>query len=141
LPRAATVELLPLRVADIPPYLVKATAAPESRWQPVFDHLIRDKGGKLADWAERASLPVADLEDTAIVRLALAACAKTLTGKAAAGSTQRRKRSVFYNALGYAVEQGHLPANPVDRVQWTAPAVAATVDRRVVVSLPRPRRS
>ena len=86
------------------------------------------------DWAKRASLPVADLEDTAIVRLALAACAKTLTGKAAAGSTQRRRRSVFYNALGYAVEQGHLPANPVDRVQWTAPAVAATVDRRVVVS-------
>jgi hypothetical protein len=86
------------------------------------------------DWAERASLPVADLEATTIVRLALAACAKTLTGKAAAGSTQRRKRSVFYNALGYAVEQGHLPANPVDRVQWTAPTVAATVDRRVVVS-------
>ena len=86
------------------------------------------------DWAERASLPVADLEDTATVRLALAACAGTLTGKAAAGSTQRRKRSVFYNALGYAVEQGHLAANPVDRIQWTAPAVAASVDRRVVVS-------
>ena len=86
------------------------------------------------DWAERASLPVAALEDTGTVRLALAACAKTLTGKAAAGSTQRRKRSVFYNALGYAVEQGHLAANPVDRVQWTAPSVAATVDRRVVVS-------
>src|SRR5271165_4298511 len=86
------------------------------------------------DWAERASLPVAELEDTATVRHALGACARNLTGKPAAGSTQRRKRSVFYNALGYAVEQGHLPANPVDRVQWTAPAVAATVDRRVVVS-------
>ena len=86
------------------------------------------------DWAERASLPVAALEDTATVRLALAACAKNLTGKAAAGSTQRRKRSVFYNALGYAVEQGHLTANPVDRIQWTTPAVAASVDRRVVVS-------
>ncbi len=86
------------------------------------------------DWAERASLPVAALEDTATVRLALAACASTLAGKAAAGSTQRRKRSVFYNALGYAVEQGHLAANPVDRIQWTAPAVAASVDRRVVVS-------
>jgi len=85
-------------------------------------------------WAERASLPVGELEDTATVRLALAACARTLTGKAAAGSTQRRKRSVFYNALGYAVEQGHLPANPVDRIQWTTPAVAASVDRRVVVS-------
>jgi len=85
-------------------------------------------------WAERASLPVAELEDTATVRLALGACGKTLAGKAAAGSTQRRKRSVFYNALGYAVEQGHLPANPVDRIQWTTPAVAASVDRRVVVS-------
>jgi integrase len=86
------------------------------------------------DWAERASLPVAELEDTVTVRLALAACAKTLTGKAAAGATQRRKRSVFYNALGYAVEQGHLASNPVDRIQWTTPAVAASVDRRVVVS-------
>jgi integrase len=68
------------------------------------------------------------------VRLALGACGKTLTGKAAAGSTQRRKRSVFYNALGYAVEQGHLASNPVDRIQWTTPAVAQSVDRRVVVS-------
>src|SRR5450756_1361857 len=85
------------------------------------------------DWAGRASLPVAELEDTATVRLALGACAKTLNGKAAAGSTQRRKRSVFYNALGYAVEQGHLTSNPVDRIQWTTPAVAASVDRRVVV--------
>ena len=94
----------------------------------------REKIAAALGWAERASLPVAELEDTATVRLALGACAKTLTGKAAAGSTQRRKRSVFYNALGYAVEQGHLPSNPVDRIQWTTPAVAASVDRRVVVS-------
>jgi hypothetical protein len=86
------------------------------------------------DWAEHASLPITELEETATVRLALAACARTLTGKAAAGSTQRRKRSVFYNAFGYGVEQGHLAANPVDRIQWTTPAVAQTVDRRVVVS-------
>ena len=82
-------------------------------------------------WAARASLPLSALDDPATVRLALGACAKTLTGKPAAGSTQRRKRSVFYNALGYAVELGRLPSNPVDRIQWTAPAVAATVDRRV----------
>jgi hypothetical protein len=92
------------------------------------------------DWAERASLPVADLEDTVIVRLALAACARNLTGNPAAGSTQRRKRSVFYNALGFAVEQGHLASNPVDRIQWTAPAVAQMVNRRVVVSPARPGR-
>jgi integrase len=29
---------------------------------------------------------------------------------------------------------GLLSSNPVDRIQWTAPAVAASVDRRVVVS-------
>jgi hypothetical protein len=46
----------------------------------------------------------------------------------------RRKRWVFYNALGYAVEGGHLPSNSVDRIQWTTSAVAQTVDRRVVVS-------
>jgi hypothetical protein len=86
------------------------------------------------EWAERASLPVTDLEETATVRLALGACARTLAGKPAAGSTQRRKRSVFYNGLGYAVELGLLGSNPVDRIQWTAPAVAQSVDRRVVVS-------
>jgi integrase len=85
-------------------------------------------------WAARASLPLGALDDPATVRVALGACAKTLTGKPAAGSTQRRKRSVFYNALGYAVELGRLPSNPIDRIQWTAPAVAQTVDRRVVVS-------
>jgi integrase len=85
-------------------------------------------------WAARASLPLSALDDPATVRVALGACARTLTGKPAAGSTQRRKRSVFYNALGYAVELGRLPSNPIDRIQWTAPAVAQTVDRRVVVS-------
>jgi hypothetical protein len=68
------------------------------------------------------------------VRLALITCAAALAGKPAAGSTQRRKRSVFYNALIYAVELGRLDSNPVDRIQWTAPAVAQSVDRRVVVS-------
>ncbi len=29
---------------------------------------------------------------------------------------------------------GHLASNPVDRILWTTPAVAASVDRRVVVS-------
>ena len=86
------------------------------------------------DWAARASLPVTELEETATVRLALAACAKTLAGKAAAGSTQRRKRSVFYNALGYAVELGPPRLEPGRPDPVDRPRVAASVDRRVVVS-------
>ena len=34
----------------------------------------------------------------------------------------------------HAVELGLLGSNPVDRIQWTASAVAQSVDRRVVVS-------
>jgi hypothetical protein len=84
------------------------------------------------DWAAAASVNVADLDDPAVIRAALGACAVTLGGMPAAATTQRRKRSVLYNALGYAVELGLLPANPVDKVQWKTPGVAATVDRRVV---------
>ncbi|GAA4640722.1 hypothetical protein GCM10023196_107340 [Actinoallomurus vinaceus] len=73
-------------------------------------------------------------ERAKVTRKALDACAKTIDGGPAAATMARRKRSVLYNALGYAVELGLLSANPVDRVQWTAPEVAETVDRRVVAS-------
>jgi hypothetical protein len=49
-----------------------------------------DPTERIADalgWAERASLPVAELEDTATVRLALGACGKTLTGKGSTGGS------------------------------------------------------
>jgi hypothetical protein len=36
-----------------------------------------------------------DLEETATVRLALAACAKTLAGKSAAGSTLSRSETQY----------------------------------------------
>ena len=84
------------------------------------------------DWIQAASIAVSALDDPAVVRAALGACASTLAGKAAAATTQRRKRSVLYNAIGYAVELGLLPANPVDKIQWKTPGVAETVDRRVV---------
>ena len=52
----------------------------------------------------------------------------------AAATTIYRKRAVFYNALGYAVERKLLPTNPIDQVQWSAPEVAESVHRRVVAS-------
>jgi hypothetical protein len=48
LPQAAVVELLPLRPSDTRAYLSQATAPPESRWQPVLDHLSHHKDGQLA---------------------------------------------------------------------------------------------
>jgi hypothetical protein len=75
------------------------------------------------------------------VRLALGACAKTLARKPAAGSPQRRKRSLFYNALGYAVELGLLGSNPVDRIQWTAPPSRRESTGGSSSAPPRPGRS
>jgi integrase len=86
------------------------------------------------DWAAAASQPVTALDDPDVLRMALGACARTQAGKPAAATTARRKRSVLYNAVGYAVEQRLLDGNPIDRIQWKAPEVAETVDRRVVVS-------
>ena len=85
-------------------------------------------------WLARASLPVVELESTALVRLVLDGFCVRLDGKPAAATTVQRKRAVFYNALGYAVELGILESNPVDRVQWTAPEVAQAIDRRVVAN-------
>jgi hypothetical protein len=77
-----------------------ATGAVRLAFNPVSrDQAPREKVAAALDWAQRASLPVAALQDTATVRLALTACARNLDGKPAAGSTQRRKQSVFYNAL------------------------------------------
>ena len=58
---------------------------------------------------------MAALEDPATVRAVLGACARRLDGKPAAATTTRRKRAVFANALGYAVElaaAARQPARP-----------------------------
>ncbi|MEU8607123.1 tyrosine-type recombinase/integrase [Actinoplanes sp. NPDC048791] len=85
-------------------------------------------------WLERASLPVTELDTVASVRRVLDGLCTRIDGKPAAASTIRRKRAIFYNAVGYAVELGRLDGNPIDRIQWTAPEVASGVDRRVVAN-------
>jgi integrase len=85
-------------------------------------------------WVEASSRPVSALRDLAVVRGVLDALTLRLDGKPAAATSVYRKRAVFYNAVGLAVERRLLPSNPIDLVQWTAPAVAEAVDRRVVAS-------
>jgi len=80
------------------------------------------------------SLPITALASPDMVRRALNACARTLSDSPAAATTTRRKRAVFANALGFAVERELLAANPMDKVQWKAAEVARSVDRRVVAN-------
>ena len=88
-------------------------------------------------WLEKASAPVASLRDLATAPPRARRAFQAHGWSAAAATTMYRKRAVFYNALGYAVERQLLPANPIDQVQWSAPEVAETVDRRVVAALIR----
>jgi integrase len=87
-------------------------------------------------WLRRASVPLAELVEAATVRTAMDVLALKLDGKPVAATTLRRKRSVFYNVLQYAVELEELPFNPADklRVRSRRSKVVVSVDRRVVVN-------
>ncbi|MEU7909271.1 site-specific integrase [Actinoplanes sp. NPDC049118] len=87
-------------------------------------------------WLERASLPLSELSDPAVVRSVLDFLTTQSDGRAAAATTQRRKRAVFYNVLQYAVELDLLDFNPVDklRVRSVREKVTTEVDRRVVIN-------
>lgn len=45
-----------------------------------------------------------------------------------------RKRAIFYNSVEYAVELGHLPANPIASIKWRAPKISEAVNPRVVIN-------
>jgi integrase len=85
-------------------------------------------------WMEGQAPPLAEIADPARLRPILDALAVRLDGTAASPATIARKRSALYSALDYAVELGHLPTNPMDRLKWKAPAQTDVVDRRVVVN-------
>ena len=85
-------------------------------------------------WLERNSLPVSCLSNPQVIRAALDGLRVRLHGSPAAATTITRKRAVFHNALGYAVELGLLPANPADTVQWHAPKAAVALSPQTVAS-------
>ncbi len=86
------------------------------------------------DWAQRHSLPLQELDDPKVIRLALEALTLRLDGARAAATTITRKRAVFYNALGYAAELGLLASNPLDRIPWKRPRASGAVDPRLAAS-------
>ena len=85
-------------------------------------------------WLGRASLPVTQLGDPRTMRAALDALTVRLDGNRSAAATVARKRAVFHDALGYAVELGLLPANPLGQVRWSAPRAATVVNPQTVAS-------
>ena len=57
-----------------------------------------------------------------------------MDGTPAAANTISRKRAVLRCALGYAVELGLLPANPIEKVQWHPPKATIAISPVTVAS-------
>ncbi|WP_436788579.1 tyrosine-type recombinase/integrase [Yinghuangia sp. YIM S10712] len=89
---------------------------------------------KAIAWLEKASMPVADLKEAKHIHDVLDALGRKLDGTAAGAETTRRKRSVLYNVLDYAVELEHLATNPIDKVKRKRIKVSEVVDRRAVAN-------
>ncbi|WP_436758207.1 tyrosine-type recombinase/integrase [Streptosporangium sp. V21-05] len=119
-----------------PDPLVLREALRQYALPPAARQLVRPEVIRTAlAWLERHSLHIADLNKVRNVRLGLDALTLRLDGGAAAATTIARKRSVFYNALQYAVDLEELPSNPIDKVKaWKPPKIREVVDRRVVVN-------
>ena len=68
------------------------------------------------------------------MRVVLETLAARLDGKPAAARVIGKRRRVLFNVVEYAVEQGHLAANPLPAFRWRPPKVSSAIDKRVVVN-------
>ncbi|MFF4988658.1 tyrosine-type recombinase/integrase [Streptosporangium saharense] len=131
-----TPALVDEKASGKPDLLILREALRQFAFPPAARQLDRPEEIRTAlAWLGRHSLPVTDLAKVRNVRLGLDALTLRLDGGAAAATTIARKRSVFYNALQYAVDLEELASNPIDKVKaWKPPKVREVVDRRVVVN-------
>lgn len=95
---------------------------------------LRPEHKLAAGWLEAASLPLGDLAEPAVIRVALDAIALRFDGEPAAANTVRRKRAVLHHMMESAVELKKLSANPLHAVKWKPPKAAGAVDPRTVIS-------
>ncbi|MBR8744994.1 tyrosine-type recombinase/integrase [Nocardiopsis sp. MG754419] len=96
-------------------------------------------------WLARHTLPVRRLEDPVLARLTLTRVTSRLPenggGSLGAKAATKGKR-ILSHCLDFAVEQRHLPANPVSfhrnpagAIKWSPPKISNVVDKR---SVPNP---
>ncbi|MDI5965027.1 tyrosine-type recombinase/integrase [Streptantibioticus silvisoli] len=89
---------------------------------------------QVLDWVAAHTVPMSNLEDPLLLRKVLTAFTVRLDGGQHAPSVVRRKRAIFHNALGFAVEARRLKVNPLPQVQWAIPAPVEQVDPGCVVN-------
>ena len=86
------------------------------------------------DWLQRASLPVAHLDQDEADRV-LSRISVKRDGSPVQTSTFTRRRGAFYAALDYGVKQKQLKQNPLDLSDWKPEKQDSTVDVHTVMSV------
>ena len=88
---------------------------------------------RVLDWCSRNTLPVGDVVEPDILRALQRVVTRRLDGKPFAPTVARKTRSVLWNVLDYAVEQGLIDVNPLAGVKWSAmPKGKRKIDKRAV---------
>ena len=88
---------------------------------------------RVLDWCSRHTLPVGEAAEPDVLRALQRVVTRRLDGKPFAPTVARKTRSVLWNLLDYAVEEGLLDANPLAGVKWTAmPKGKRKIDKRAV---------
>lgn len=89
-------------------------------------------------WLDRYSLPMPEVVKPQTVQVALSALGQKMDETAAATTTYRRKRAVFFNALQYAVDLGEISDNPLTQIRAKRrkgrTKTVKRVDRRVLMN-------
>lgn len=85
------------------------------------------------DWCSRNTLPVGEAVEPDILRALQRVVTRRLDGKPFAPTVARKTRSVLWNVLDYAVEEGLIDVNPLAGVKWSAmPKGKRKIDKRAV---------
>lgn len=94
---------------------------------------VPDDVRTILDWCSRNTLAVRSVLEPDTLRGLQRAVTRQLNGKPFAPTVARKTRSVLWNTLDYAVEEGLIEANPLAGVKWTAmPKGKRKVDKRAV---------
>jgi integrase len=85
------------------------------------------------DWCAKHALSVKVAAEPDTLRALQRVVTRRLDGRPYAPTVARKTRSVLWNVLDYAVEQGFLDVNPLVGVKWTAmPKGKRKIDKRAV---------
>ncbi len=85
-------------------------------------------------WLDRWSIPLVDI-GPAVLESALTAATTKQDGQSTAANVSQRRRNMVKSVFKVAIRRGLLDANPMDRIEWTAPRRSVEVDISLLPSL------